>query len=236
MVKSFMTVDADLKGQGVGRELRRRIVEEIASHALPILRFGEPLLGVETVLAEDYGAGGLHLRPLAHCGTAAVLARGGGPAGSPDESDWAAAWHSRKTEGVVDPAPPPAEVAHYLRDPRPRTLVGVRDAEGGLAAAAMVVRAAMRTRRGVEMNVQLEQLLVGRNARPEHLARLVVDAAYWGHSARDGVVVVPNVGDTPWPLLASAGFRKQAARYSAWVASAANHPLQHAQATNLEIV
>lgn len=237
LVKSFMTVDADLKGRGVGRELRRRIAREIARRSRPVLRFGEALPSVERVLAEDYGDSGLHLRLVGPCIAAAVMARGGGPGAAVGKEEYAAVWRAHANRGVVDPAPSPNEFAHYLLDPRQRTVVGVRERDGELVVAAMSVRATLATRRGVEQHVHLEQVFVGRNARAEHLACLAADAAYWGYEARAGVVTIPNIGDTPWSLLAGAGFRKLPPRYSAWVATATtNHPLQYVGATNVEIV
>ncbi len=237
MLKSFMTVAADLKGRGVGRELRRQIAHEISMRAQPALRFGEPLPSAEKVLADDYSAAGLHLRALGPCIGAAIMARGGGPSAPVEREDYAAVWAARANRGTVDPAPSPADLAHYLRDPRPRTVVSARESDGTLVATAMAVRAALVTKRGVEQHVHLEQVMAGDKARAEHLARLAADAAYWGYETSAGVVTIPNIGDTPWSLLGGAGFRKLPHRYSAWIATATtSHPLQYAEATNLEIV
>jgi hypothetical protein len=237
LVKSFMTVDTDFKGRGVGRELRRRIAQEIARRQEAALRFGAQVPSADRVLAEDYAAAGLHIRRMGPCLAAAAMVRGGMPEPAIEVEEFAALWRTRASNGVVDPFPSLAELAHYLEDPRRRSIIGVRASNGVLVAAAMVVRAAVATKRGVEEHVQLEQVFADRNAGAEHLARLVAGAAYWGYETRSGVVTIPNTGDTPWSQLAEAGFRKLPPRYSAWIATTAtSHPLHAAGATNLEIV
>lgn len=237
MLKSFMTVAADLKGQGIGRELRRRIVGVIASHAHPILRFGERSAAFEGALTQDYSKGGMHVRFLGPCIAAAAMAKGGAPGAHLGAEEFMALWSARSSDAVVNPLPQTIELAHYLRDPRQRVLLGVRNRDGALAAGAMAVRTAVVSKRGVDVSVQLEQLAVGRNVVSDSIARLAADAAHWGYAGGAGVVTIPNIGDSPWPLLAAAGLRKLSARYSVWAAAAReSHPLLGANATNLEVV
>lgn len=237
LLKSFMTVAADLKGLGIGRRLRTLVVRESGAAGDPILRFGEPSPPFGRALEEDYTNAGMHVRILGPCSSAAAMAKGGTSAAEIDATAFAALWRSRSRDRVINPCPPDSELAHYARDPRRRTFLGVHDAEGRLVTGAMVVRAAIAGRRGVELSVQLEQLAVSSQAESSDVTRLTADAAYWGHATGSGVVTIPNIGDTPWPLLAAAGFRKLAPRYSVWGASYdPSHPIFGATATNIEIV
>lgn len=236
MVKSFMTVSRAMAGLGVGRRLRREIVGAIASRELPALRFGEHAAAFDDVLTEDYGAAGMTLRMLAGCQSAATLAASDPPDRlSVDEY---LAFAGQRTERATIRSDADADtMAHYLRDSRGRVLLGVRDPSGALVASAMGVRAVIVARRGPEVNVHLEQLSVASGATAEHVRRLAGSAAHWGHGGTRGVVSIPNIGDTPWPLLAEAGFRKLPSRFSVWAASTdASHPLMSATAVNLEII
>ena len=237
LLKSFMTVAADLKGQGIGRRLRTLIVREAGASGDPILRFGEASQASGRALVEDYTNAGMHVRMLGACSAAATVAKGGAPAPPLSASEFALLWSQHPRVGVINPLPQEGESAHYARDPRQRVVLGVRDADDRLVAGAMVVRAAIAGRRGVEPSVQFEQLAVTSEAEGSDVARLASDAAHWGYAAGSGVVTIPNIGDTPWPLLAAAGFRKLAPRYSVWGASRdPSHPILEATATNIEIV
>lgn len=237
LLKSFMTVAADLRGQGIGRQLRTLVVREAGASGDPILRFGELSPASGRALDEDYTNAGMHVRMLGPCTAAATVAKGGASAPALGASAFALLWSQRPRQGVINPLPQGSESEHYMRDPRQRVFLGVRGLDDRLVAGAMVVRAAIAGRRGVEPGVQLEQLAVTSEAEGSDVARLASDAAHWGYTAGSGVVTIPNIGDTPWPVLAAAGFRKLASRYSVWGASRdQSHPIFGATATNIEIV
>ncbi len=232
-IKSFMTVATSLRGRGIGRVLRQRIVREAADRRMPLLRFGEHATQVHDALAADYQAAGMRLERVMECVPAAM----GIPAIEAPDVREGVAGEGPVPAHVLVPARAAAEHTHSAHDPRGRTALVSHDANGEVLVSASVVRSVLRTRDAHVTSVQLERLALSPAATAHALKQLVAAAGRWGYEGGRGIVTVPSIGDASWEMLAAAGFRRMPPRYSAWVAaSEGDHALFSARSTRFEIV
>lgn len=233
LIKSFVTVAKELRGRGVGRDLRRRIVSEIARDAHPIVRFGEI---ATPALEEDYRLSGMTISYQGPCVAMATMSDGRAEPRLLSVQEYAEATRTLARPGGLALDAQADVLVHYLSDPRGRTFLGVLDHKGDLAVAAMVVRARMVGRGGVVVSVQLEQLIGKEGVDTSEIRELAAASAQWGYGGQ-GMVTIPNIGTASLELLAEAGFRQIPGRYSAWVAHPVGEPLPFESVKlNLEIV
>lgn len=232
-VKSFVTIAPHLRGRGIGRDLRRRIVSEIAAEGIPIVRFGEIATGA---LEEDYQLSGMAISYQGECRAVARLSDANAEPRLLSIDEYLNVTRALSSPRALVLDADAEVVAHYSADPRGRAFLGVSGEGGEIVAAGMAVKAMVVTRKGSTTSVQLEQPITARDTEPRCFRDLTAAAARWGYNAA-GIVTIPNTGSLEPGLLAEAGYRHIPGRYRAWVANPVGMTMPFQSVTlDLEII
>ncbi len=244
-ILSFVAVRPSWQGRGVASRLYDTLLGALGAHRLLLLRFASASAALPAGVASSFARGGHQVRefgvyPL-YTGISRREARV--PGWEALDAD-AASLLPRLAEALASNGnllwsdPSPAQIAHYLKDPRPRRLIAVRHGHTGAEAAAWAVHAQMRTARGLEHVTVLETLFVDRS-NADALAALLQRACELWDQDNSGpkVVTLPSLLGFDAASLKRAGVRQTGAPYVAQLcAREFPEAVVEASGTNLEVV
>ena len=128
-----------------------------------------------------------------------------------------------------------AELAHYLRDPRPRKLLVVKEGDRTVGAG-MASLAEIATATGIERVATIDSVFLPEPTADRILALARATAQVFAGSTTGPVVSAPSLATIPAEMLKAAGIRRSGAVFDGFVVSGERHPYLGAEVTNLEVV
>ena len=144
---------------------------------------------------------------------------------------------ARRDQDVLWSAPESLQVDHYLRDPRPRKLIVVDDASGGIRGAGFILHSELRTAQGRTRATTLDSVWMPRDNGNGLRALLRLASCAWPSSSGSAAVVIcPNLSAFDAVVLGAAGVRKTGAQFFGYLYTHGRKPGLTAKRTNLEIV
>ena len=240
LLVSFVAVHPDFRNRGIAAGLYRTLLAAIAATHLPVITFAQAGSAGQRALERAYPEAGFQLQSLgAYPGFACAprLLR---------ETHWESEESAAVNASIalaVDAcaadrsllwsAPREAQLRHYQRDPRPRTLLSLNSGNGE-PAGAWVVQTAYVTAQGVDSVATIDCTWLNR-ARPDLLPGLASTVARISPAAT--VVNAPSLAGFDPKQLRQAGFRQVGPGFHGYCATAPGAaPLPPAQAVSCEIV
>jgi GNAT superfamily N-acetyltransferase len=243
-VVSFVCVRPAWQGHGIAKGLYACLLRSLRDLEIPVITFAVPDSVGGNTLLRAYQAAGFETHSLGEYGNYAFISR---------EDTKSGQWNVRPVEileplthvvrdlarrfpGVLWSAPDQAIFTHYLRDPRPRKLLLLEDANGRPCGCSFVVLSPIRTDRGIEEVVMFDTCWLPSD-EPETLRQLLhASANLWPLPGNRRVIMCPNLSGFDEMTLRSAGARRTLARFHGYLCSA--HPGSGglAQRTNLEVI
>lgn len=235
-ILSFVAVAPAWRGKGLAARLYETLLSGISPEVLT-LAFAHPDSTGERVLVEAFANGFKHhalraCRAVGFASPAGPPANGRSSARQATESEFIAAQQIETKGRVLWNAPSPEMVGHYLRDPRPRSLLVMTDTQGRTAGTAMRVAAEMATASGSALqHVPMLENLRLTDAVPDVLRSAFSAAADLVPGA---TAIAPNVSHIDESVIKSARARSLPSVYNTHVFC--DRDDLHADMTNVEVI
>ncbi len=244
-IVSFVGVRPRWWKQGIAAGLYRLLLGTLRERALPVVTFGISGSGGERSLLRAYPESGFQVHPLGAYPIYTCMVRHEGRS-----SNWEAetAADAADLAGIVDACasdervvwsdPSQEQISHYLLDPRPRSLILLRNRKTGAMGAAWTVRSEFLTVHGVGHVATLESVFLPRKD-VEALPVLVQHAStlWTAEGGQPSVISAPSLQGFDPGALRDAGIRRTGTRFQGFLCAASlPETLAGAEGTNLEVV
>ena len=239
-VLSFVAVVPDARGRGVAQAVYAALLEQLRD-AAPLLAFSEINSPGGRLLAGALSKAGFVTHRLAPCRAVGYRPR---PGQEPARLEAVEIDDDRIVRALIDNAasrsvlwndPTAEQWAHYRADPRRRYTVGVFDATGAAAAAAMVVITEMQTSAGVEDVPMLESIWSASDSADA--LRAIFEFAARSCDTAIPTIVASNVSHLDASLVRGAGARALPSTFEASLFLRERTPeLDAISSVNLEVL
>lgn len=244
-IVSFVGVRPRWWKQGIAAGLYRLLLGALRERGMPVVTFGISGSGGERSLLRAYPEAGFQVQVLGAYPIYTCMVRH-----EERTSNWEAETAADPTDlaGIVEACasdervvwndPSGEQISHYLRDPRPRSLILLQNRKTGAMGAAWTLRSEFLTVDGVSHVTTLESVFLPRKD-VEALQVLIKHAsALWtAEGEQSAVISAPNLQGFDPDALRHAGIRRTGAQFQGFLC-AAGPPgaLAGAQSTNLEVI
>lgn len=244
-VVSFVAVRAAWRGQGVASGLYCCLLNALADLRVPVITFGIPGSQGHKTLLRAYSEAGFHMQEMGNYDNYAFISRSAETLADKDahfSEDFRAIPSLAASLALHDQvalwsAPESVQLDHYFSDPRPRKLIIVEHATGGICGAGFVVHAELRTTQGITRATTLDCVWMP-SAEADGLRALLrmASGAWPSSSGSPTVVMCPNLCGFDSAVLRAAGVRKTGAEFRGYLYTHRPVPDLKATWTNLEIL
>jgi GNAT superfamily N-acetyltransferase len=243
-VASFLAVRPAFRGRGVSNQLYAALLLACRAAGLPAVIYAEARS--EAALRPLHGTSerlGVQVKKLGQYANHAFVPRarqGGAPtaAVAVETTDLGlvlAAIAPCVSDATLWSLPGRAELAHYLRDPRPRKLLVVKEGDRTVGAG-MASLDEVATASGIDRVSTLDSVFFPEPTADRILALARAAAQVFAGNTTSPVVSAPSLATIPAEMLAAAGIRRSGAVFDGFVVSGESHPFLGAEVTNLEVV
>ena len=235
-VLSFVAVASSARGRGLAGALYESLLDAIPDER-PVIAFAVPDSGGEHLLLRAFERASFTHRPLRQCRAAGFVPR---PVKTDveysvesDSRDFALAPSEGPDPTIIFNAPTTDQLRHYRSDPRGRSMLLIRRADGQPVATAMSVTTEIITAAGLQRVLMVESLNLFEPSA-DALRATFTFAMQRGEGATS--VVASNVSHLEVEMVKGSGARLLPSAFNAHLF--AKSPTSHvaAVATNLEVI
>jgi GNAT superfamily N-acetyltransferase len=235
-VLSFVAVDPSVRGQGFAGALYQSLLDALPDER-PVIAFAVPESSGEHLLLRAFERAAFTHQPLRQCRAAGFVPR---PAKTDveysvesDSQDFAVACGEGPDPTVIFNAPTTDQLRHYRSDPRGRSMLLVRRADGQPVATAMSVTTEIITAVGSQRVLMLESLNLFEPST-DALRTIFTFALQREEGATS--VVASNVSHLEAEVVKGSGARLLPSAFNAHLFAKSAMSLVTAKATNLEVI
>ena len=214
---SFVCVSPDYRKHGVGVELYRNLLGQVASTGIPFVAYtmndspglktllsGSEVAGFAVKSLGKYGGYGYLHRPNVVPPT--IPERSVAAATDADEAELRELLASADDGRTLAVEADSETIRHWKRDPRRFANLLIRR-EGRLVGTAMLVRGRISTNQGISPVTTVEHLVLRDHDSQAFAALVRAAGAVWNESGRPEFVSLPNLRDVPDEIIRAAGVR-----------------------------
>lgn len=244
-VVSFVAVRSNWRGQGIASGLYRLLLKTLADLCVPVITFAIPGSQGHKALLRGYSEAGFHMQEMGIYDNYAFISRS-----EVAQSDKTAHFSENfgdvpslaaslalRDDSALWSAPESLQMDHYFSDPRPRKLVVVEHAAGGICGAGFVVHAELRTAQGITRAATLDSVWMPSEEANGLQALLRKASVAWPSSSGSPTVVMcPNLCGFDAAVLRATGVRKTGAQFCGYLCTHEPMADLKAKRTNLEIL
>ena len=199
-IVSFIAVRPAWRGRRLSLLMYEALCAAIREIGQPVVTFGIEGTSGAKLIERVYGNAGFKVLPLGPYPIYSFIVRKDRTPAGPWEAEVCSCLPLREIisemgedTGIVISDPSDAQLRHYLRDPRPRTLMMLRNRATGLLGAAWVIVSEGLTNQGVQQSIVIESVYLA-SYDAEAIPSLMHAAAAWARAPSSAVVYATNLG------------------------------------------
>ncbi len=245
---SFVCVSPDYRKHGVGTELYRNLLGQVASTRIPFMAFTLIDAPGHKTLVSGSEAAGFAVKSLGEFGSYGYLYRPNvvppptseltvAEATDADESELRELIASADNGYTLAIEADAETIGHWKRDPRGFANLIVRR-DGRLVGTALLVRTQIVTNQGTNPVTTVEGLVLRDRDHQAFAALVRAAGATWNQSGQPEFVSLPNLRSVPDEIIRAAGIRLTPARFLGHLGIGPDGDpgsMAHASTTNLAV-